>query len=128
MVKKPLYTILFISWVVFVAFLSLFSFSGTDLPTVQIPHLDKLVHFTFYFVASVLGTLSIKECSSSPKIGKRVVWYLVGSLIAYGIIIEVLQSKFTATRSGEILDFVANTIGVFAGIIVARFLFLRKEY
>ncbi|WP_247074590.1 VanZ family protein [Cellulophaga sp. F20128] len=123
-----MYTILFISWVVFVAFLSLFSFSGTDLPTVQIPHLDKLVHFTFYFVASVLGTLAIKECSGSPKIGKRVVWYLVGSLIAYGIIIEVLQSKFTATRSGEILDFVANTIGVFAGIIVARFLFLRKEY
>jgi len=110
----------------FVAFLSLFSFSGTDLPSVSIPHIDKLVHFTFYFVASVLGALSLKEYSSSSKIGMKVVWYLVLALIVYGILIEVLQSKFTTTRSGEILDFVANTIGVFAGIAVARFLFFKK--
>lgn len=127
MVKKPIYTILFISWVVLITLLSLFSFSNTDLPSVKIPNIDKLVHFTFYSVATVLGVLSLKEFFNVKKVKSLIVWYLVFSLIAYGIIIEVLQSTVTVTRSAEFLDFVANTIGVFAGLIVANGLFLRER-
>lgn len=127
MVKKPIYTILFISWVVLITLLSLFSFSNTDLPSVKIPNIDKLVHFTFYSVAIVLGVLSLKEFFNVKKVKSLIVWYLVFSLIAYGIIIEVLQSTVTVTRSAEFLDFVANTIGVFAGLIVANGLFLRER-
>lgn len=127
MVKKPIYTILFISWVVLITLLSLFSFSNTDLPSVKIPNIDKLVHFTFYSVATVLGVLSLKEFFNVKKVKSLIVWYLVFSLIAYGIIIEVLQSTVTVTRSAEFLDFVANTTGVFVGLIVANRLFLRER-
>ncbi|MEP0214770.1 MAG: VanZ family protein [Cellulophaga sp.] len=127
MVKKPIYTILFVSWVVLITLLSLFSFSNTDLPSVKIPNIDKLVHFTFYSVATILGVLSLKEFFKVKKVKSLIVWYLVFSLIAYGIIIEVLQNTVTVTRSAEFLDFVANTIGVFIGLIVANRLFLRER-
>lgn len=127
MVKKPIYTILFISWVVLITLLSLFSFSNTDLPSVKIPYIDKLVHFTFYSVATLLGVLSLKEFFTVKRVKILIVWWLVVFLIAYGIIIEVLQSAITVTRSAEFLDFVANTIGVFVGLFVAKQLFLKER-
>ena len=127
MVKKPIFTILFVSWVVFITLLSLFSFSNTDLPSVKIPNLDKLVHFTFYSVAAVLGTLSLKEFFVVNKGKTLALWYLAFFLIGYGILIEVLQDRFTVTRSGEFLDFVANTIGVLTGLFTAKTFFLRES-
>ncbi|ADY29702.1 VanZ family protein [Cellulophaga lytica] len=127
MVKKPIYTILFISWVVLITLLSLFSFSNTDLPSVKIPYIDKLVHFTFYSVATLLGVLSLKDFFNIKKVKTLIIWYLAFILIVYGIIIEILQHTITVTRSAEFLDFVANTIGVFVGLFVAKQLFLKER-
>ncbi len=126
MAKKPFYTILFVSWVVFVTLLSLFSFTESDLPSIKIPHIDKLVHFIFYFVSGILGILSLKEFFNEAHIRQKGILYLFCSLAVYGIIIEILQSVLTVTRSGEVLDFLANTIGVLAGVALAKFLFLRQ--
>ena len=63
MLKKSIYTILFISWVVVITMLSLFSFSEMDLDTgsLNVPYADKIVHFTFYMVFGVAGSLSLRE-------------------------------------------------------------------
>ncbi|WBU88071.1 VanZ family protein [Cellulophaga omnivescoria] len=111
----------------FITLLSLFSFSNTDLPSVKIPYIDKLVHFTFYGIATLLGVLSLKEHFTLKKVKTVIVWYLVVVLVGYGIIIEILQDTITVTRSAEFLDFVANTIGVFIGLFIAKQLFLKER-
>lgn len=111
----------------FVTLLSLFSFEGVDMPSIRIPHLDKAVHFTFYFAAAVFGFMSLKEINSKRKIGKKQLMGLFFLLTFYGIIIEVLQSVATDTRSGDPMDFLANTTGVIFGLLILYLFEKRKK-
>jgi hypothetical protein len=61
--RKYIYAILFTGWRELLTTPSLFSLSGLNSMTsgIKIPHLNKMVHFTFYFFSTVLGSLSLKE-------------------------------------------------------------------
>lgn len=87
----------------------------SDLP--RIPHLDKLAHFTFYFVFAILFFLTLKyEC----KYVKKLVYIYTFSFIAaflLGISMEVLQKIITSTRSGEFLDILFNTFGTVVALL-----------
>lgn len=109
-----------------ITLLSLFSFSGDGLPYIKIPYLDKLVHFTFYFTATILGFVCLKQYVKPSNLVKKTVWSVALFSIFFGTIIEVLQSTITTTRSGEILDFMANSIGAICGALVVIFVFLKK--
>ena len=121
--KKYLFTILFISWTVFITLLSLFSFKGDSLPSVDIPHLDKAVHFTFYFVFTFLGCLGYRELKSKNTTIKRAVFVSILIAVIYGMVIEVLQGVATAHRDPDVLDFLANSVGAFAGAYVVKYIF-----
>ena len=123
MLKKYLFTILFISWTGFITLLSLFSFEGDSLPSINIPHLDKLVHFTFYFVFAFLGCLGYRELKSKNTTIKRAVFLSILAAVIYGMVIEVLQGVATADRDPDILDFLANSVGAFLGAYVVKFIF-----
>ncbi|WP_368502021.1 VanZ family protein [Capnocytophaga sp.] len=90
----------------------------SDLP--RIPHLDKLAHFTFYFVFTILFFLTLKyEC----KYVKKVVYFYTFSFIAaflLGISLEVLQKITTSTRSGEFLDVLFNTFGTVVALLFVK--------
>ena len=75
---------------------------------------DKLLHFTAYFGLASMATMVV---GARPKLA----WTLLG-VILFGGLLEILQG-FTG-RDPEILDFVANSMGAFAGLGVAL-LFLR---
>ena len=126
MLSKVLYRILFLSWLVFVTFASLFSFEENGLSLIKIPHFDKFVHFTFYFTMVILGILAVREYFETPVKFKKVMVYVLLFAVAYGIIIEVLQYTLTSNRQGDILDALANTIGALLGMWVAKFLFSKK--
>ncbi|MDF4221291.1 VanZ family protein [Maribacter sp. M208] len=109
----------------FVTFFSLFSFSGIGASSFNIPHMDKIVHFTFYSVMVVLGYLAIPK-SKEQLVGRaKLLWYIVLFAIVYGIIIEVLQHVATSDRHGDPLDALANSTGALVGLLVVRFLFFR---
>ncbi|MFS4493345.1 VanZ family protein [Maribacter sp. 2308TA10-17] len=127
MLKKPFFTIAFISWMMFVTFSSLFSFSGIDTPGLEIPHLDKVVHFTFYFVACVLGVLFLRERTSGKITLKKALIIMLLVTIAFGILMEVLQYTLTTERTGDILDGLANTAGSFCGAVAMKFYFSRER-
>jgi len=110
----------------FVTFSSLFSFSGVDSSRFNIPHLDKAVHFTFYFVMVLLAFYAKTKGKGSRSTISKLLWYIVLFAVAYGMIIEVIQHVATADRHGDFLDAVANSMGAVAGMLVLRFLFLRK--
>ncbi len=126
MLKKVLFRLLFVSWLVFVTLASLFSFDQDDTPSINIPHFDKFVHFTFYFVMVILGIWAVREYLKAPrKLAVVVVWVVVFAVL-YGIIIEVLQHTLTASREGDILDALANAAGALMGMLVAKALFSSK--
>lgn len=89
--------------------------STPNLP--RIPYIDKIAHFTFYFVFTVLFFLTLKnECKCVKKIPYV---YLISALFAFllGISIELLQKTITTTRSGDIYDVFFNSFGTIVALI-----------
>ena len=117
MLKKHLYAFAFIGWMVFVTFSSLYSFEDAELSSVNIPYGDKVVHFIFYFVAAVLGSLFFIETKEVKSVLIKNLKILALLLIFFGIIIEVIQEGMTINRSGDVFDALANSLGVILGII-----------
>ena len=126
MFRKQGYTIAFISWMVFVTWSSLASFSHGTLPRIKIPQLDKLVHFIFYFIAVVLAVMFVQEQFKGKVKFIRVIVICVLSMISFGIIIEVIQYAFTVNRSGDIFDVLANSVGTICGAVSIKYVFSRK--
>jgi hypothetical protein len=76
------------------------------------PHdlpLDKLVHATIFGVVAWAGV----------RAGVPVGW-LVGLLLTQAVLSEVVQDRLLPHRSGDPWDAVADTIGTFVGLFVAR--------
>jgi VanZ family protein len=96
-----------------------------DLPTDRFKNTDKVFHVAFTMLLSIVWLLSAFSYFKTKFSSKTVL--IIGILIfLYGIIIEVLQSELTNTRSADVLDVFANTVGLFIGIIV--FYKLLKSY
>ncbi len=88
--------------------------------SLNVPHADKVVHFTFYFVLVFLGVKAIQEfLTIKPTLGK-VLLYTLCFAIAYGILIEFLQYVYTVNRHGDILDVLANSVGALVGMFTVK--------
>ncbi len=73
---------------------------------------DKLMHFTGYLIAGLSISLA----------WRRSLWsHRACFLLAYSTAIECLQ-YFLPTRSFSLLDIVANTAGLFLGLIIYELL------
>tara|TARA_R110002167_G_scaffold58974_7_gene167003 strand:+ start:540 stop:899 length:360 start_codon:yes stop_codon:yes gene_type:complete len=110
-----------------VTFLSLFSISNTEMPSISIRNFDKVVHFVFYCVATLLCCLYIRERTEGNANFKKTMVLTVLAMIIYGIIIEVLQSEWTTTRDGNLYDALANTAGALVGIWIISYVFSGKK-
>jgi len=86
-------------------------------PTSSFSHIDKLEHCIAYTVLTFfwLITVVLKKPSFS-------IIYTIGLIISYGVLIEFLQVSLTSYRSGDVLDFIANSIGVLIGYIFFKLL------
>lgn len=126
MLKPFFFRILFISWLVFITFSSLFSFTGSiRAPRLNIPHVDKLVHFVFYFVLVALAVKASMEMWRARLKFKKALWYSLFFAVAYGILIELLQYGFTENRHGDFFDVLANSLGALLGMYVVKHLISR---
>ena len=96
-------------------------------PKVNIPFFDKIVHAILYFLFAIIWLLYFRSFGTES----RSVYVLVSiAFFIYGIVIEVLQGSFIATRTHDNWDIVANATGIFIGIIVfykAKDIFLSKK-
>jgi VanZ family protein len=110
-----------------ITYLSLASLAEYGGLPIDIPHLDKAVHFTFYFVGSILACFFVRERTAGNISLWKVMIYTAVFLTVFGLIIEFLQYFMTYDRSAEILDFIANFIGVVLGLILVKYLFSVKR-
>ena len=77
-----------------------------------IPHLNKLIHGCAYALLAVFAVCIFQEKYSRWK---AIIW-----LILFGGLIELAQGYFPTGRSMELADFIANTIGIGLGVLLAK--------
>ncbi len=76
---------------------------------------DKVKHILAYSVLSFFWLISCQLGKINIKI-----LHLILIIIAYGVIIEVLQMRLTTYRTGDLLDIIANSLGVFLGYLFLK--------
>ncbi len=100
-----------------IAYLSLIK--TNNFPKIAIYNIDKLYHLIAYFGLTFSWLLALKK----PKYKYKVLI----ACVLYGIIIEVLQTALTVYRTGELFDFLANSVGVLLALLIFNLFFKKKH-
>jgi hypothetical protein len=96
--------------------LGLCSMPGRFIPTtswLELLSFDKWVHASLFFILVVLFALSITVHQQN----KQLIFLIVILAIAYGGLLEIMQAKVFSERSGDWLDFVANSFGCLMALL-----------
>ena len=109
--ERNLFTLALL-WTIAITVASLISLN--DMPKVDVPGNDKIVHFIFYFVFTLLWNFALEKKIKNGSLK----FLIVAAAIIYGIIIEVLQGVLTLNRQADIYDALANSGGAFLALLV----------
>lgn len=82
--------------------------------TVEVPLMDKWAHMVMYGVLTLVIWLEYIRTHRQMR-GRRLLLLAFLAPIAMGGVLELMQAYLTTCRSGEWLDFVANSIGAVVG-------------
>ena len=115
---------LWIAWLLLLIILSLTP--GNNLPdfSFELFEIDKLVHFTFYFMLMILMNLGFRTKKNEPYLKSIVLIGVIGLFIGWSI--EYIQGEFILNRYFDYFDIVANSIGIVSGIIFYYKVSVRK--
>ena len=80
-------------------------------PKIEIPHIDKILHFSVYLIACYYFC----QVLQNKKIKK-----IIFLIFLYSALMELLQS-FTDDRISEGFDLLANFMGAFTGALISCF-------
>lgn len=120
--KKYPFSIIVVATVIY---LSLFKPPKTPLNEIQ--NLDKLIHLCMYMgLSGIIWIEYLRNHSKSFNL-KRI---LVGGAllpILFSGLIEIIQENCTTNRSGEWLDFAANSTGVLLAGLIGYYI-LRPKF
>lgn len=109
---------LFLLALVYTLFITIGSLISTSsIPKLSVVISDKLIHTVGYFMMLLLWVLFVFFKSKSNNI-KPILKITAGIVFAYGIIIEVLQGVLTETRTADMLDILANAVGIILAVLV----------
>ena len=115
------YLVLSIAWVFFTFYL-LIIYSHKESSTISFPFLDKVVHFILFFIQSILITNTLYEYSDRNN--RIILIESIIFLLLFGLIIEI-QQIYLPYRTFEIMDLIANFLGVLSGSFVV--IYFRKN-
>jgi VanZ family protein len=106
----------FLRWMPLMFFTGLALFTILSLiPSTSVPQAiqfwDKAQHALGYVALSVTGCLAFPQ---------RLMPVFIG-LLAHGATIEIMQGTLTTTRFGDVFDWLADGIGILAGIGLYRY-------
>lgn len=115
-----------IVWVFIILFLSTLQvpkIPGNRL--INIPHFDKLVHFSLYFIGVSLWLFDYYKKKGNWN--RSIFIAIISWGILYGILMEILQKVVVQNRSGDFFDALANTIGVLTAFFLFRYSALYRK-
>jgi hypothetical protein len=112
MIKKNIFTILVALIIMYLSLANSHTFDKISL--IDVPNFDKVVHLGMYF-----GLMSVIILENRKTIKRTVSLFLIGVIpLFYGILMEILQSTLTVTRSGSFYDGLADAAGVLFSILL----------
>lgn len=79
------------------------------MPEVAFEGIDKVEHVLGYFALSTMSTALFAPMRTRARIA--------AALVALGIGLELAQGAMTTTRTPDLLDALANTVGVVLGLV-----------
>ncbi|KAF2082957.1 VanZ family protein [Flavobacterium sharifuzzamanii] len=93
---------------------------SSNIPTVNFPSIDKIVHFCFHFGFTISWILFFKK-ELKGKDADDYKAYLISFIFSvfFGITIEILQSALTVTRASDVTDVLANALGAVVAVFSA---------
>ncbi len=103
-----------ILWTLIILYLSLGRMPDSDGLKLNIPHLDKFVHFAMYFIYT---SLLLVERKSQKK---SAIFSIALYSVFFGILMEILQATIFTYRTGDFFDFMFNTFGVITAILLRK--------
>ena len=112
MIKKNLYSILVALLLLYLSLTNSEKFQKS--PLVNIPFMDKIVHFGMYFI--MMSVIIIEHRKSLRNSGKLFLFALIP--LSYGILMEILQSTLTMTRTGDFYDALADAAGIIVSLVL----------
>jgi VanZ family protein len=100
-----------LAWAIVITYLSVVPGDNLTLPPFE--YADKLAHSGVYYLLSMLIIAGIsRQWDSGLRLGRAVFIAILISIVLGGVL-ELIQQNMLSTRSGDVLDFVANTLGSF---------------
>lgn len=130
LIKRTISRPYFLSEMIFVAIVVLSTVPVPEVkPLGEVPLMDKWVHFVMYGVfASCLWFEYYRKAPEKRFTPEAILLAVVFPIITGGAL-ELAQAYLTTCRSGEWMDFYANSIGVGLGFIIGTTIMwkLRKR-
>ena len=112
MIRKNKFSILSALIIMYLSLTSSHTFD--KVPLINIPNIDKIVHFVMYF-----GLMSVIILENRTNLRNNRRLFLTGLIpLLYGILMEILQATLTLTRSGSFYDALADAAGVLLSILI----------
>lgn len=108
-----------------IIYLSFFTPPKTDVAT--IPNIDKVVHFCMYAGLTTILWIQYFWCHKGIQWEHLIIGGIICPIGLSGFI-EIGQSTLTTTRSGDWMDFVANTAGVCFATFISYFVVRKMVY
>ena len=115
--KFYIYLISSVGW--FICILYLLIFYSNNSSYISIDHLDKVIHFTLFFVQSFLITQAIIYYDKRVQTKNFIIIFIL--LIIFGSIMEV-QQIYLPTRKFEYYDLLFNLLGITSGLFCSIYI------
>ena len=93
----------------------------------HVPLTDKWSHFLAFTVLYVVTFVEVTRSRSSIQTTRWRIDAVLFSL-SFGVLIELLQWLIPTGRHAELLDIVADSIGVVLGALLCRFMKFERYY
>jgi len=112
MIRKNKFSILSALIIMYLSLTSSHTFD--KVPLINIPNIDKIVHFVMYF-----GLMSVIILENRTNLRNNRRLFLTGLIpLLYGILMEILQATVTVTRTASFYDALANSSGILVSILL----------
>lgn len=111
------YTIAIV-WVIVIAILH--AIPGSDFQnfsSYNFFQFDKLIHVIIFMLGVYFFALAFNDQEQKNIYSLR---YIIISFIAYGLLLEVFQGLVFVERNADVLDWLADIVGVFLGIWIYK--------
>lgn len=111
------------------AILVLYSIPGFDL-TYEEPwdllRLDKIAHMGMFAMMFFVLMVAFRKQGEFRRLKFHARKFSLVITILYGAVLEFYQGAFFVERTSDLIDFFANTIGAFMGIILFRIIYGKE--